>query len=97
MNKKEIRRKMLSLMGISNAWEKDENIRKQVQALGSELIGGKYSTRKPTPLQRQIIKRLEAGKYVSQIVYELKCSEIYVYDIKTRWESGEWRWMFKDS
>lgn len=89
MNKKDVRRKMLSLMGTSNAWAKDTTIRKRVQVLGRELVG-ENSKKKPTKLQRNIIKLLKQGKYLSQIADELSCSEIYAYEIKERWKAGEW-------
>ena len=77
-DKQALRKRLLSLMGTSDAWAENEAINQEVKSITRILCGGREHVKTLTGTQKQIIHLLKKGFDNSRVMKQVGCSRDYV-------------------
>ena len=77
-DKQALRKRLLSLIGIGDAWTENEAINQEVKSITRILCGGREHVKTLTGTQKQIIHLLKKGLDNSQVLKQIGCSRDYV-------------------
>ena len=77
-DKQALRKRLLSLMGTSDAWTENEAINQEVKSITRILCGGREHVKTLTGTQKQIIHLLKKGLDNGKVSEQVDCSREYV-------------------